>query len=271
MTSYRWPRPSVSPAELSAPEKMSSTPVAPSDISNAVARTETGETEGLLDMPGVALPGSRSPRLLGGIVEHPPHLLGGKARRAGGGRSRSEGDGNLLGASMIEHPRVPPAERQHYSRSDVEAKRHRAHQPRPVDAELFSSAQGRRDSSGARIGARRRMDAVGFVGVSEHAIHQCRFNRSACLVGSDDCGPLLSGVRAGEAQRDLPRWQVDPGHHRRQGVENVKPGGLQHVGRQIAAGAAAARQLTASAEMIGYDCISPCSGSFVSVQTLDQR
>ena len=120
--------------KLSAPEKMSSTPVPPAWTSkcrgDAVARGHAAEVEGFFDVIGVALPGGDSGGLLRGVGKQPAHLLGVEAGGASGGGGRAEGAGDGMRAAMgVDHV-LQLAQRDGDARADVVAERDRAQELR---------------------------------------------------------------------------------------------------------------------------------------------
>ena len=179
-------------------------------------------------------------RLLRGVVEHPPHLLrveAGRARRRPPPRRTHRRCECVLW--WLSFRNFDAAHRHRHARADVVAERHGAQEARSVDAELLARPPARPARS-ARPGC----DCDG----------QCESSvSSACastpLASAASMGPAtrfdpttvavcFPAWRAREAKRRLPRRQLRAGDHRREGVEDVMLGVLEHVGRQRAAGRA---------------------------------
>ena len=80
------------------------------------------------------------------------------------------------------------------ARADVVAQSHRAHEMRPVNAELLPSRQRRGHHGDARMRARRGMRIVRFVGMRQHPIGERRLDRAAQDVGADHRRDFFAAV-----------------------------------------------------------------------------
>jgi hypothetical protein len=67
----------------------------------------------------------------------------------------------------------------HRTHADVVAKRYRAQKMSPIDAKLFTHCQRGRDDRTAWMGASSADVVIGFIRLSQRAVYNCGFDRSA--------------------------------------------------------------------------------------------
>ena len=109
----------------------------------------------------------------------------------------------------------------HDARPDIVAEDHCAQELRSVNAELLRSRQRRGDHGDAGMRERRGVCVVGFVGMSQHAIDERRFDRAAKNVGADDRGDFFATVAFCKLERRLAGHEFRTGNHGRKCVEDV--------------------------------------------------
>ncbi len=177
---------------------------------DAVACRHASEHEGFLEMRGVALPESDAGGLLRGIVEQPAHLLGvqiGRATSRGGG---AEAFGEAVGVAMRFVHEVLTAKRHGNAGADVITQSDGAQKLRAADGETLSRRECGGHHGAARMRQRRRVRIVGFVGLSEHAIGERRFDGTAEEIRADHRGHFFAAVRSRELNGGATGGRSEP-------------------------------------------------------------
>ena len=105
---------------------------------------------------------------------------------------------------------------------------------RPANSELFPQSQRRRHHRAARVRSPGSEIVVGFIGMSQFAVCECRLNRSAENLRGDNSGNLLATIAASELDRQTSGGQLGSGNHGGEGVQNVMFRLPHHILRQRA-------------------------------------
>ena len=134
---------------------------------------------------------------------------------------------------VLETARVAelgPAHGHDHAGADIVTKRHRAQEPRPVNAKLLPCCESRGHDGAARMRARGIVGIIGLIRVCHDAIGERGVARSSRERRADDRGSPFSGMRGGIAQRRLSGQQLRSRNHRCQRVEQMVLGVLGGLG-----------------------------------------
>src|SRR5438034_10614038 len=103
---------------------------------------------------------------------------------------------------------------------------------RPANSELLPQSQGRGHDGAARMRPSRSEIVVGFIGMSQLAVCECRLNMCAEDLRGDNRGNLLATVIASELDRQTSGEQLGSRNYGGEGVQNVMLCFLNHILRQ---------------------------------------
>src|SRR6267154_2319321 len=141
---------------------------------------------------------------MGRVAQKKSHLCNVKARRAAGGRSRAEEWRDAVRAPVTLRFELLSTQGHCDARSNVVAERHGVQEVCPADAEPLTSRKGGGHHSAPWMRLRRGVRIVRFVGMSQHPIRECRFDRAAYNFRGHDRGEFSATIDASKLHRHTP-------------------------------------------------------------------